>query len=166
MALEGTVGGTPIRQAKSVTLEPDGKWGEPQWLEIVRLPSLPVESLRLTIDLMSAGEVWVDDIACYDQFMTTAEITQWEHLVFLAAGGLTRGDCIGASRLFDSHWALDLLYASPNRDGQPSGTTSVRRAAFNPSVNGEGTKSSVVSPAPAEQKTPPKINQPAPRTGW
>ena len=168
MALEGTVGGTPIRKTMSVTLETDGKWSEPQWLEIAKLPNLPVESLRLTIDLMSAGEVWVDDIQCYDQFMTAAEKTHWEHLVFLAAGGLSRGDCVGASRLFDSQWALDLVNPSPAGNRQSPSASPVRRAAFNPSVTGATAKSPADSPLPAEQNknTPSKIKQPAPRTGW
>jgi len=162
MALEGTVGGTPIRKAKSVTLAADGKWSEPQWLEIAKLPSLPLESLRLTIDLMSAGEVWIDDIACYDQFMTAAEKTHWEHLVFLAAGGLSRGDCVGASRLFDSHWALDLVNPSPWVGGPTDQQSSVRRAVFNPSV---GSESAASSPKAGETITAP-AKQPASRPGW
>ncbi len=166
ISLEGIVGGTPIRKTKSVTLEADGKWGEPQWLEIAKLPILPVESLRLTIDLMSAGEVWVDDIACYDQFMTAAEKTHWEHLVFLAAGGLSRGDCVAASRLFDSQWALDLVNPSPIGNGQSPGASPVRRAAFNPSVAGGTAKSSADAAITNEENPPSKIKQPPPRTGW
>jgi len=162
MALEATVGGTPIRKTKSVTVAADAKWSEPQWLEIAKLPSLPLESLRLTIDLMSGGEVWIDDITCYDQFMTAAEKTHWEHLVFLAAGGLSRGDCGGASRLFDSHWALDFVNASPWAGGQTNEQSSVRRAAFNPSVTSE--------PAASSPKAGPKVTapatQPASRPGW
>ena len=166
MAIEGTVGGTPIRKSKSVTLEADGKWSEPQWLEIAKLPNLPVESLRLTIDLMSAGEVWVDDIECYDHFMTAAEKTHWEHLVFLAAGGLSRGDCVGASRLFDSQWALDLVNPSPTGNRQSPSGSPVRRAAFNPSVTAETVESATDSPVPVGQVPPSKIKQPTPRTGW
>jgi hypothetical protein len=166
MAIEGTVGGTPIRKTKSVTLESDGKWSEPQWLEIAKLPNLPVESLRLTIDLMSAGEVWVDDIACYDRFMTAAEKTQWEHLVFLAAGGLSRGDYVAASRLFDSQWALDLVNPSPVGNRQSPSASPVRRAAFNPSVTGGTVNSSADSPVTAGQNAPSKIKQSTPRTGW
>jgi len=166
MALEGTVSGTPIRKTKSVTLAADGKWGEPEWLEIAKLPSLPLESLRLTIDLMSTGEVWIDDIACYDQFMTAAEKTHWEHLVFLAAGGLSRGDCIGASQLFDSHWALDLVNTSPWVGGQTNGQSSVRRAAFNPSVTSESVESATASSPPTGQKITAPTKQPAAPRGW
>jgi hypothetical protein len=166
MSLEGTVGETPIRKTKTITLESNGKWGEPQWLEIARLPSLPVESLRLTIDLMSAGEVWVDDIACYDRFMTAAEKTQWEHLVFLAAGGLSRGDFVGASRLFDSQWALDLVDPSPVGNQKSVGVSAVHRAAFNPSVVDGPVELSTDSPVPVEQKTPSKTKQPVPRANW
>lgn len=166
MSLEGTVGGTPIRKSKSVTLESDGNWGEPQWLEIARLPSLPVESLRLTIDLMSSGEVWVDDIVCYDQFMTAAEKTHWEHVVFLAAGGLPRGDCVAASRLFDSHWALDLVDPSPTDKGQSASVSSVRRAVFNPSVTGAKAELSSDSSAATQQMPPLKTDPPRPRPGW
>jgi len=163
MALEGTVGGTPIRKTKSVTLAADGMWAEPEWLEIAKLPSLPLESLRLTIDLMSAGKVWIDDIACYDQFMTTAEKTHWAHLVFLAAGGLSRGDCVGASRLFDSHWALDSVNTSPWGGEQTNEQSSVRRAAFNPSVSSES--AAALSPNGGQKITAPS-KQPASRPGW
>lgn len=163
MALEGTVAGTPIRKTKSVTLAADGMWAEPEWLEIAKLPSLPLESLRLTIDLMSAGEVWVDDIACYDQFMTAAEKTHWEHLVFLAAGGLSRGDCVGASRLFDSHWALDLVNTSPWGGGHSNDQSSVRRAAFSPSVSSES--AAALSTKGGEKIIAP-AKQPVSRTGW
>jgi hypothetical protein len=135
MAIEGTVAGTPIRKMRSVLVPRDGEWTEPQWLEIARLPNLSVESLRLTIDMMSAGVVWVDDIACYDHFMTATEKTHCERMVFLAAGGISRGDCIGASRLLDSHWALDLFYPGPTPPIQTADGSIVRPAAFIPGVN-------------------------------
>jgi hypothetical protein len=166
MALEATVAGAPIRKSKSITLPTDQRWGEPQWLEIARLPNLPVESLRLTIDLMSAGEVWVDDIVCYDQFMTAAEQTQWEHLVFLAAGGLSRGDFVNASRLFDSHWGLDLLpsYSADSVAAQPS--VPVRRAAFSPSVVGENVNSTAAEVVPHATKSQPKSSREHNSGGW
>jgi hypothetical protein len=135
MAIEGTVAGTPIRKMRSVLVPRDGEWTEPQWLEIARLPTLSVESLRLTIDMMSAGVVWIDDIACYDHFMTATEKTHCEHMVFLAAGGISRGDCIGASRLLDSHWALDLFHPGPTPPIQTADGSIVRPAAFIPGVN-------------------------------
>lgn len=123
VALEGTVAGTPIRKTKSITVPRDGKWSEPaERLEIALLPSVPVESLRLTIDLMSGGVVWVDDVCFYDRFVTSSEKTQLDHLVYLAAGGASRGDWTGASRLLDSHWVYDL--ASVRRPQQPDATTS------------------------------------------
>ena len=110
VALEGTVAGTPIQKTVLIDVPRDGKWGATERLEIARLPSIPVESLRLTVDLMSAGVVWVDDIRLFDRFMTKAEATHWEHMVFLASGGVSRGDLAGATRLFDSHWLADLAF--------------------------------------------------------
>lgn len=119
MALEGTIAGTPIQKQHTVTIAGDGQWSEPQWLEIEQLPDgLPLQSLRLTVDLMSPGTVWVDDIQCYDQFMSAAEQTHWEQLVFLAARGISRGDLLGASRLLDSPWAPELVKPTPLRGGQ------------------------------------------------
>lgn len=166
MALEGTICGTPIRKSKSLTFEANGKWSEPQWLEIAKLPSLPVESLRLTIDLMSAGEVWVDDIACYDQFMTGAEKTQWEHLVFLAAGGLSRGDFVGASRLFDSHWSPEWVSGAPLQRTHANSGQQVRRAHFNPSVSDQSVNSTGESKAPTVPKSPSRTNQGTSNSGF
>lgn len=114
LALEGTVAGTPIRQTATVTVPRDGQWSDPPHrLEIARLPRLAVDSLRFTIDVTSDGVVWVDDVAWCDHFMTASERTRWDHLVFLAAGGISRGDLVAASRLIDSHWAIDLERADP-----------------------------------------------------
>jgi hypothetical protein len=88
----------------------DGKWGErPETLELPRLPVLPVESLRLTVDLVSSGVVWVDDVTFLQDFMTGPEKANWDQLVYVAVGGLSRGDLTGASRLFDSHWSVEML---------------------------------------------------------
>lgn len=109
IALEGTVAGTPIRQTQIVTVPRDGQWSElPHRLKITRLPSLPVDSLRLTVDMISDGVVWVDDVVFSDSFLTQAEKTHWDHTVYLAAGGVSRGDYWGVSRLLDSHWSLRL----------------------------------------------------------
>lgn len=109
IALEGTVAGTPIRQTQIVTVPRDGRWSElPQGLKIARLPSLPVDSLRLTVDMISEGVVWVDDVVFSDAFLTETEKNQWDHTVYLAAGGVSRGDYWGVSRLLDSHWSLRL----------------------------------------------------------
>jgi len=110
MALEGTIHGTPIRQVRTVEVPRDGKWGErPETLELPRLPVLPVESLRLTVDLVSSGVVWVDDVTFLQDFMTGPEKANWDQLVYVAVGGLSRGDLTGVSRLFDSHWSVEML---------------------------------------------------------
>jgi len=163
MAIEGTVGGTPIRKTKSVNVPADGKWTEPQWLEITKLPNLPMESLRLTIDLMSPGTIWVDDVSCFDHFMTEAEKTHWEHLVYLAAGGLSRGDCIGASRLLDSHWALDLVNPTVPPSGSSALPAEIRPVAFNPSVSPDQTGERSREPRP---NPPASANSVETRRGW
>ncbi|TVQ02600.1 MAG: hypothetical protein EA381_03070 [Planctomycetaceae bacterium] len=110
MALEGTIHGTPILQVRTVDVPRDGKWGQrPEILELPRLPVLPVESLRLTVDLVSSGVVWVDDVTFLQNFMTSPEKANWDQLVYVAVGGLSRGDLTGASRLFDSHWSVELV---------------------------------------------------------
>lgn len=116
IALEGTVAGTPVRQFRTIAVPRDGKWNESaESLEITRLPNLPIESLRLTVDLVSPGSVWVDDVRFWEDFMTAAERAQWDQLVYVAAGGLSRGDLVGASRLLDAHWSVALR--RPDADG-------------------------------------------------
>ncbi len=109
LALEGTVGGTPIRQTETVSVPRTGQWGNAVGrIEIARLPNLPVESLRLTVDMTEPGMVWLDDVGFYDGFLTAGERTQWDHLVYLAASSAARGDFLPASRLLDSHWSVKL----------------------------------------------------------
>ena len=161
VALEGTVAGTPIRKTRSISVPRDGNWSEPaERLEIALLPSVPVESLRLTIDLMSDGVVWVDEVSFYDHFVTNGEKTQLDHLVYLAAGGASRGDWTGASRLLDSHWVHDLATARGP----------VNRGASQPHVVGEaaqaahqidsGGTNGAGSPSPPAGKNSPAAGQP------
>ncbi len=156
VALEGTVAGTPIRKTKSITVPRDGNWSEPAHrLEIALLPSVPVESLRLTIDLMSGGVVWVDDVSFYDRFVTSGEKTQLDHLVYLAAGGASRGDWTGASRLLDSHWVHDLASArSPVlRDAAQQRVESEAAQAVHQIDHGKA--SGAAASTPAAKKSPP-----------
>jgi hypothetical protein len=115
LALEGTVGGTPIRQTETVSVPRTGQWGDAVGrIEIARLPNLPVESLRLTVDMTEPGMVWLDDVGFYDGFLTGGERTQWDHLVYLAASSAARGDFLPASRLLDSHWSVKLRRPEAN----------------------------------------------------
>lgn len=115
LALEGTVGGTPIRQTETVSVPRTGRWGEAVGrIEIAKLPNLPVKSLRLTVDMTEPGVVWLDDVGFYDGFLTAGERTQWDHLVYLAASSAARGDFLPASRLLDSHWSVKLRRPEAN----------------------------------------------------
>src|SRR5690606_33351188 len=106
-------------------------------------------------DLMSGGVVWVDDVAFYDRFVTSSEKTQLDHLVYLAAGGASRGDWTGASRLLDSHWVYDLASARPplTRDVAQQRVETEAAQAAHQVDNGKVTGAAAATP-PAAQKSP------------
>jgi hypothetical protein len=110
VAIEGWTNGTPLRRDKILTPPMDGAWQEePLWLEVEDVGADEVEQLRLTIDLLSPGEVWVDDIRLYDFFLTEPERSELQSRAFLAIERLRRGHLTPAAKLFDSHWGRYLM---------------------------------------------------------
>jgi len=110
VGIEGRVGGEPLR--RSVTLHPlsDGNWQtQPLWLEVADLGGEEIQELRLTIDLLSPGRVWIDDVQLYDFFLTQGERSGLQSQTFLAVQRMRQGDLTAAARLFDSHWGRYLM---------------------------------------------------------
>jgi len=126
VAIEGNVAGTSMRQSIVVDVPRDGKWSAiPFRVEVASLPRCGVDSLRLAIDVMNQGTVWIDNIKAEDSFLTTAEKTQLQSQMFLALGGIAKGDMAQAARLLDSHWVEELLcVASPNE--RPNVTAEIK----------------------------------------
>ncbi len=78
-------------------------------LEVDGIEPSTVESLRLTIDSLTSGRVWVDDVRLHDWFPLTKEKKELQSLAFLAVQGLQRGNLTPSARLLQNHWARYLL---------------------------------------------------------
>jgi len=130
-AIEGTVAGSSFRQSKSIAVPRDGQWSSsPSRIEIDSLPRCGVESLRIAIDVMNEGTVWVDDVKSEDSFMTAAEKSQLQSQLFLAIGGITKGELTPAVKLLESHWVQQILASptAPQRPTMASNRESLERA--------------------------------------
>lgn len=114
VAVEGTDQEGPVRHATVLALPRDGKWHENRVvLEVDGLDVGRVERLRLAIDHLSSGRVWLDDIRLHDRFPTATELTQLRSHAFLAVQGLRRANLTAASRLLQNFWAGTLLAEMP-----------------------------------------------------
>ena len=117
VALEVTDHSGPTRHWVELQLPRDGEWQDRRIvLEADGLDPHQVESLRLTIDSLSSGRVWIDDIHLHDWFPTEAERGRLRSQAFLALQGLQRANLTAASRLLQNFWAVALLRESPPDD--------------------------------------------------
>ncbi|MGV3486008.1 MAG: hypothetical protein ACO1RT_16450, partial [Planctomycetaceae bacterium] len=105
VSIQGTVAGSLLRVSKQVEVPRDGRWSQvPCHLEVDSLPRCGVESLRLAIDVMSEGTVWIDSVKAYDVFMTESEKSHLQSQMFLALGGIAKGELSHVAKLLESHW--------------------------------------------------------------
>ncbi len=112
MALECVCEGTAMRQVVSTNVRRDGRWSDaPLRIAIESLPTHDVDSLRLAIDVMSEGTVWIDSIQCEAEFMAESERSGLQSQMFLAARGIGDGDWTAAAKLLESHWVQQVLAA-------------------------------------------------------
>jgi len=110
VAIEGRVGEEPLRRSVTLLPKADGNWqSEPLWLEVEDLGGEAIEELRLTIDLLTPGRIWIDDVRLYDFFLTKGERSALQSQAFLAVQRMRQGDMTAAAKLFDSHWGRYLM---------------------------------------------------------
>ncbi len=79
----------------------------------------PSNHLRLTIDSLSGGRVWIDDVQLHDRFPTEKERTELQSQAFLAVQGLQRGNLLPSGKLLQNHWARHLLSLGDTEPSQP-----------------------------------------------
>lgn len=80
------------------------KWA-PYLVRVDDLPSNGLTDLRVAIDLMGKGEVWVDDVQVFDLWFDEAEIDQLITRSGLANWQLGKGEVIKCERFVRSYWA-------------------------------------------------------------
>jgi hypothetical protein len=116
VSLEGTQDGVPFRRSADVEVPRSGTWQLRRTvLEVDSLDPRKINSLRLTIDSMTPGQVWIDDIRLHDDFSTTRERTDLQNQAFLAVEGLQRGNLTPSAKLLCNRWAERLLDNSEAR---------------------------------------------------
>jgi hypothetical protein len=104
----------PIRYTNEYDVPRNGKWGSREVvLEADGIEGASVDSIRLTIDSLSGGRVWIDDVRLHDQFPTAKERAELQSQAFLAVQGLQRGNLTPSGRLLHNHWARRLLALGP-----------------------------------------------------
>ncbi len=110
VSIEGIRGGQPFRQSAELEIPRDGQW-QPRKivLEARGLDPANVDAIRLTIDSLSSGRVWIDEIHLHDWFPTTSERGELQAAAFLAVQGLQRGNVTPAARLLRNYWAQYLI---------------------------------------------------------
>jgi hypothetical protein len=110
VSIEGTHGGQPLRETTEFDVPRDGKWqARAVVLQLDKIERSAVQSLRLTIDSLSPGRVWIDDVRLHDSFPLTKERGELQSQAFLAVQGFQRGNLTPSARLLQNHWAKFLL---------------------------------------------------------
>ena len=123
ISLEGTENGKPVRYSNEIEVPKNGQWGNREvQLEALNIDAANMHSLRLTIDNLSSGQIWLDDIRLHDQFPTVGERDELQSGAFLAVQGLQKSNLAPAGRLLQNGWARYLLRLDPLQDTQSKTT--------------------------------------------
>lgn len=89
---------------------PEGKrlpidWGRrPFELLVSDIPSDSLQSLKVAIELIGGGRIWVDDVAVYELALMPEEIRHIRSKIMLAKQALDSGNCYPAYEVLSSHW--------------------------------------------------------------
>lgn len=120
ISLEATENGKPIRYSNEFEIPKNGQWGNREvQLEALNIDAANMHSLRLTIDSLSSGRIWIDDIRLHDQFPTVGERDELQSGAFLAVQGLQKSNLAPAGRLLQNGWARYLLKLDPLKEIEP-----------------------------------------------
>lgn len=162
VSIEATRDSVPERQSIEMEVPRNGQWGMREIvLEADGIDPRTTDSLRLTVDSLSPGCIWIDDVRLHDYFPTERERHELQSQAFLAVQGLQRGNLTPSARLLQNQWARWLLKhpksssswdtsqprvgsASPSGDDKQSGTSQ-------PAVTAGGNEVEPSTPGMAER---------------
>lgn len=170
LALEGRLDGQSYYRWSNIGLGEDGRpLKSPlqrEWtlyrFPLTDLPLSGLSELRVGFDLMSEGEVWIDDVQVHDFWFEDAEREQLLKGVAGADFQLSSGQLTPALRLYESYWPQllrDQIALPPGAEGRdfvgpiPVGV-SPPAASGTPSPNGPAT--GTVDDANAPSATAPQ----------
>ncbi len=152
ITIEGTRDGEPMRFASETEIPADGRWQTRRvFLELDGIEPSSTDSLRLAIDSLSDGRIWIDDVHLHDWFPLESERNDLQGQSFLAVQGLQRGNIVPASRLIRNDWARYLL---TTRVVTPTTKTQQAGAVSPPPVQDIGDKPTAVPSIISEPEVP------------
>ena len=135
ISLEATENGKPIRYSNEFDIPKNGQWGNREvQLEALNIDSANMHSLRLTIDSLSSGQIWIDDIKLHDQFPTVGERDELQSGAFLAVQGLQNNNLAPAGRLLQNGWARYLLKLDPLKESELNTTETKTETEETPGI--------------------------------
>ena len=115
VAIETTQDGEPLRISEKIEVPDNSEWSNHEIvLEVDELPSESLGEMRLAIDCVSPGTVWIDNITLYERFPTQNERGQVQREVFMAVQGMQRGNILPAGKLLQNFWIQTLLQDPPS----------------------------------------------------
>ncbi|WP_372720878.1 hypothetical protein [Novipirellula sp.] len=110
VSVEGTQAGASFRHSEEVDVPRNGTWQPRKVLvEADKIDPMTMDSLRITIDSLSPGKLWIDDVHLHDFFPMNKERAELQSQAFLAVQGLQRGNLAPSARLLKNRWAQFLL---------------------------------------------------------
>jgi hypothetical protein len=123
LAVEGRLDGDPdpyYRAAGVGALAPKGDTVEPlttAWKPFVvvvnNLPSTGLTDLRVAIDLMGKGKVWVDDVQVFDLWFDKSECNELLKKIARANWNLGKGEVTQCERILQGYWPQFLRHDVP-----------------------------------------------------
>lgn len=110
ITLEGESDGQMISISNQIAVPQTGTWSRRQVvLQATEQQLANVQSVRLTIECLGKGVLWLDDIRMHNEFATNGEQAELKQLAFDALQGLAENDIEAAGPLFANRWAMQLL---------------------------------------------------------
>ncbi|MBL6723777.1 MAG: hypothetical protein ISQ09_01665 [Rubripirellula sp.] len=110
VAIETSNHGEPYRVAKSLDIDDQGKWLSHEM--VIELDGIDPDTfgpIRIAIDSLKPGTIWIDDVKLYTEFPTHAERSEIQRKVFLAVQGMQRGNLLPAGQLLNDFWIHRIL---------------------------------------------------------
>ena len=120
------------------------QWGQ-YIFQIDDLPTDNIADVRVRLDLVGAGEVWVDDVQVFDLAFSENERVELSKLITLASYKLQAGQVADCSRILTGYWPKFLVVNVPLVPKAP--------------VLAQRTKADAASTRPAPAKKPDRMEQ-------
>ena len=96
------------------------QFDSPIRLHLMDVPADPDLQMKVSFELLGAGEVWIDDIQLYDKWFEPGEINALFRILHVAWVQQTSGDFSGCYQTLSGYWPRFLLRHVPPADGRMS----------------------------------------------